>query len=1107
MVAHGGSPSAIGVVARILGASGLAGRSLAALGGSSLDAARAAQAVREECGLAATGFGLLHTDDVAEYLEALPALAPVESKGSAFSPGDLVPLTWQQRVVWYQSLLDPQSPRYHFHALFAFEQAPDLALLNQAFRDMARRHPVLLTRLAYRAGEPFQVFPDLAAADRLGVETAQLPEPPATEAELVELAGANRAFDLEVGPLVRWTLVGLPAGRSVLIHTEHHLVHDGVSFTTLVDGLAGSGAAAADEAYFSYAARPSAPVEAARVADELAAQDYAALSPRQVEGETDPHLRLPLPADLFAAVRTVAAEAGVTAFIVLFAAFAEAVTRIHGPIALATAVANRPAGCDDAVGMFVSTVPVFVEDGAGMSVRAAAAAIDAAVRRADIPVTDLAAALGAHTADRHGPLAAVFSLHEQRTDRLLVAGAPATLTPGVFPGAAKFPVNAVALVTGADGSAATLLLESMIEYCDRDGLWSTWREFVSCLAGLCAGALAPRPAEERDGVADALHAAAREFGSAVALRDAEGMFSYADLSALGAVAAGCVAGAVVGLFGLPSARFFAAECAMLLGGATFVPLGADQPAERLREMARLAGCTVVLDLDGASDVGFSDEIARLTWDQFTAMAPATGKHTTPDVAYVMFTSGSTGVPKGVRVRSSALARLCAWGAAELGLKPGTVTSQIANVGFDASVWEVWPALCAGATVVVAPREVRADAFALAHWLAVSDVEVAFAATPIAEMLLGLDWTEATALRVLGAGGEQLHLPGKALPFRLMNLYGPTECTVVAVAGWVDPRSSEPAPIGTPLPYITARVVCEDGSLILDDREGELWLGGGAVAAGYCPAPDATSSRFIPDPYSMRGDLVYRTGDVVRMRPDGTLSFHGRRDRQIKVSGVRVELAEIEAIALRVPEVRHAVATAFERAGRSTGLALVVVARPGADERALSQRIRAALPPYLRHLLISFVAEIPLMSSGKVDMARLSQAAGAPGGPDALKVAVEVLGTDQLDSSWFQLGGSSLDAARTVTWLAKDFGVFVSLRDLLEASSVAACLAQARREPIGAAPESPQAALAVPPPAKEYKAEAASATDVLWPALSSLPVRDRLHLAARLVESAAEAWTS
>jgi acyl-CoA synthetase (AMP-forming)/AMP-acid ligase II len=205
------------------------------------------------------------------------------------------------------------------------------------------------------------------------------------------------------------------------------------------------------------------------------------------------------------------------------------------------------------------------------------------------------------------------------------------------------------------------------------------------------------------------------------------------------------------------------------------------------------------------------------------------------------------------------------------------------------------------------------------------------------------------------------------------MYGPTETTVVATAGWVDPGGTGLPPVGRALPYGYTRVVTPDGALAAPGEQGELWVGGDGVATGYANAPRQTAARFVADPHAEEGALVYRTGDLVQLDNGGRLHYSGRRDRQFKLAGVRFELGETEAVALRRPGVEQAVALTTESAA-GPRLHLFVTLAAGTDPDATDEAIRAALPAQLRHLTIHHPDGLPYNSSGKVDQRRLTELA-------------------------------------------------------------------------------------------------------------------------------------
>jgi amino acid adenylation domain-containing protein len=627
-----------------------------------------------------------------------------------------------------------------------------------------------------------------------------------------------------------------------------------------------------------------------------------------------------------------------------------------------------------------------------------------------VPLSEVVAQLGG--ADQRGGdglVRAAFSMHQQPEERVLLGSEPARLELGVFNGAAKFPVNVIALASGT-GSATRvqLLLEGAAGAVTSDDLWALWTLTIHWLREWVGQPIGPPgpPCQLTQRVRE--HAAGTG-GDTPALDDGQEQLSYRALVALGEAARDRLrwAGCRVGILGAASTRFFGCAYAAVHAGATYVPLPVEKPAATLLELARRAGCEVVVDVTGGEGGPVLAELGRtapqVTCLPWAAMAAAVrpappdgqpagspggqpsgspgGQPAEPPAvaaAYVIFTSGSTGAPKGVVISRPALHRLAAWASSELELGPGTVVGQTASVSFDASVFELWSALYAGASLRIAPAPARPDPYELARWLDGAQVERAFVGTPIAELIFLLG-QQPGCLRAMATGGDRLHPVPDGLPYRVLNMYGPTETTVVAAAGWVTPGGSGLPPIGQSLPYAHLRVVAGDGSPSATGERGELWVGGGGLADGYLDDPLLSAARFVADPYSAAGEPAYRTGDLVRQRPDGVLEFIGRDDRQVQIGGVRTELGEIEAIAMRQPGVRQAVAVAGQDGQRNWVRLYVVPDQPAAAE-PLGPAIRSALPPHLRHLPVQPVAALPLTASGKVDQAAL--VAGEPADRDA-----------------------------------------------------------------------------------------------------------------------------
>ncbi|HVW63441.1 MAG TPA: amino acid adenylation domain-containing protein [Nitrosospira sp.] len=302
-----------------------------------------------------------------------------------------------------------------------------------------------------------------------------------------------------------------------------------------------------------------------------------------------------------------------------------------------------------------------------------------------------------------------------------------------------------------------------------------------------------------------------------------------------------------------------------------------------------------------------------------------------NLAYVVYTSGSTGTPKGVEITHGGLANLADWHISSYAVVPEDRMSQIASQAFDASVWEIWPCLAAGASLHIVDDAMRTSPAALIGWLAEQKITLSFIPTPLVELMFNETWPQQLPLRALLTGGDRLrHAPPPTLPCPLINHYGPTESTVVATFGVVSPSMSQGGQAGLPA---IGRPISNTRTYILDENlepvpigiAGELYIGGVSLARGYRHRPELTRERFIADPFcNMPSARLYRTGDLACFHEDKTIAFLGRLDNQVKINAHRIELGEIEAIMADHPLVESAAVMAHESAAGKSRLVAYAV---------------------------------------------------------------------------------------------------------------------------------------------------------------------------------------
>jgi amino acid adenylation domain-containing protein len=667
-------------------------------------------------------------------------------------------------------------------------------------------------------------------------------------------------------------------------------------------------------------------------------------------------------------------------------------------------MARRTVAAFDLVGFFVNTLPVTVpvdwdrtfDQHAGEVVRAS---VDFCRANVDIAFTQLVAQAQPDRASNRNPL---FSCMLAMQD-----------TFGITPGGAvlgvREPANGTAkfdLWLGATPVDGRWLLE--LEY-DReliapvvaDGLLGSIRtalrralaDGTRTLADLFVDSSASASLRT-DGyparvpgatLTEWLASAAEQHADTTAIEDQHGRLTHGELAgaagraARGLAAAGVAAGDVVGLCVDSLSEVTVAMLAILRCGAAYLPLEPNLPAERLEYMVRQAGCRAVIGdagvLDGVTALRLADLVATSQDDAPPLAAPDAGRP-----AYVTYTSGSTGLPKGVQMGQGPLANLSAWQISALDMGPHTRFLQYAPLGFDVSFQEIVPTLAAGGTVVSREPADRRDFAALVR--RVAETRVTHVYLPVAALrpfVLGAlaRKTVFPALRHVCVSGEQLLVDDEIHGFfaahphcALVNLYGPTETHAVTTyrLSGADREWPGHVPIGLPLAGVAAYVVDATGHLAPVGVPGELYLGGSCPADGYVNDPERSAAGFVADRFAgVYGAVMYRTGDLVLRDERGDLVFLGRDDTQVKIRGYRIELGEIEAVANALPTVAQAVAAARGE-GAERELLLFLLGADGAlaDQDTVHAALGRRLPSYMVPAKVFDIETVPTTGSGKTD---------------------------------------------------------------------------------------------------------------------------------------------
>ncbi|MGW0532461.1 amino acid adenylation domain-containing protein [Streptomyces sp. NPDC003032] len=932
------------------------------------------------------------------------------------------PASFTQRRMAFLSGLDPDSPAYHSPVVHRLTGPLDDTALEAALNDLLRHHAVLRTVLPVREGRTVQrVLPHRHQPLPVVDLTALPGHDRRAEAERLARADAEERFDLAEGPLVRFRLLRLAADDAVLVLTFHHAVVDGWSLGVLLSDLGTAYGARLDGRAPEPPAHTVQYAEYARWQHEWAEGDEAAGQldywERRLAGAPDP---MPLPADrprperpggragstVFTVpapvadeLREVSARTGSTLFMALLAAFQIVLARYggHDDVVVGTPVANRRyRGFHDLVGFFANSVPLRSRVAPRASFEEFLAEVRTtcleAYENQDVPLDLVARRLHPERGTGRNPIYQVnFTLHNTplRPVRTLPGGIGLTPLDHLDHDAARFDLDLNIWETDAGLEGRLIHATDLFDTATGERLARSLGVLLAAVAAAPDTRIGELPlltAEEREQVLREGHGAtaprpegvrvdrlfaerARTAPDAVAV-SAPGR---ADLTYLGLDrranglahrlrGLGAGRGRVVAVLLPRTPEAVVALLAVLKSGAAYVALDPAYPPARRGHMLRDSGAVLLITEAGPDDPGDLDvPVVALDPDRVAEEAtgaPPEGDGGPDDLMYLMYTSGSTGGPKGAMLSHRQVANYLLW-AVETYLPPeadGAVPLH-SSLSFDLTVTSLFAPLLAGRRLLLAddsgiPGEaLRASAEA--------DTGLAFVKlTPSHLKMLEGSAAPARAgawTRTLVVGGEELHeerlaawRTGSGVP-RIINEYGPTE-TAVACAAY---DSAHPSggfgrvPIGRPVHHARLYVLDEAMNPVPPGAPGELYVGGDGVCHGYWNRPGLTAERFVPDPFGGEpGARLYRTGDRVRRTADGDLEYLGRLDDQVKIRGHRVEPQEVAAALARDPAVREAAVIAHGSTPESRQL--VAFVSPDTDTGAVAPSDAAAETAWVDH---------------------------------------------------------------------------------------------------------------------------------------------------------------
>ncbi len=985
--------------------------------------------------------------------------------------GQPAPLSAAQHQMWLIEQMNPGIAAHNIPVAFRLGGILDTAVLEEGFNQIIQRHESWRTTFGTRDGDSFQ---QVHAKCRIRISHEDFTRLPP---EQCEDAARSRAaaegvtpFDLGCLPLLRVSLLKLAEEDHILLVVVHHIVADGLSLSLIFDELDAfhrdakrGGAVQLPELraqYADFAAWQAQELSAERnseqirhwqqvLSGELPALELPADHPRPPrQSFAGSHISFAIARDIAQSLRAIAARERCTFFTVAFAAFHVLLMRHsnNAQILIGTPVARRPLPeFEPLIGNFLNVVtlrgdasgdPAFTE----FLARCRETALDA-LANTDVPFEAVVKSLRAHRDPGRNPIfQALMQVLPPFRARL------GDLRVSRFDFEMRFSQADIALHLFEEHDGSYL---GHLQFCtalfERETIVRLASAFTWLLGGIVENPGTPisrlpilgeaerarivgewsgaeRPYPDSQTIAERFTECAAKTPDVIAITDGDARLTFAELDARSNGVAnflqsrGIRNGDFVGLRAERTASFVVQALGIAKAGGAYVPLDENEPPARLAAMR--ASCATVLDAEPGGD--------------FSAQSTATDARA-DGAAYVLFTSGSTGAPKGVVVPHCGIMRLVV-NNDYAPFRTDDVVAFASNVCFDAATFEIWGALLNGARLVVTPREVLLSPDTLARHIAQHRISVMFLTTSLFNRLAQESPAMFAGLRILVFGGEAADAASVRLvlehgkPQRLVNGYGPTETTTFAVCHTIEKVAGATVPIGRPIANTRVFILDRAMQPVPQCVAGELFIGGPGVALGYHGAPELTAERFLPTEFGR----LYRTGDLARWLADGTIEYLGRLDAQVKIRGFRIEPGEIESALQSHPGVRQAVVIARTESGRAQALIAYVVPQPDAraEDSALREFLSQRLPAYMVPSAFVQMDSLPLTPNGKLDARKLpvpesgggsTRQSGDPHTDLEIRIAAvwrDVLKIERvgIHDDFFELGGDSLRAMQVASRL-------------------------------------------------------------------------------------------
>lgn len=1015
-----------------------------------------------------------------------------------------LPLSFAQERLWFLERLGMTGSAYHIPWVLQLTGDVKLPALERAIAAVLNRHDVLRTRFGNRNGRPEQI---VDAPSSFSLPVRHLP-PAMLEAALQTLA--EQPFDLTSGPLCRFHLLQTDASTFHLSIVAHHIICDGWSVDLMTAELCAWYAAFAEGRpaplqplalqYADYASWQHTWLDEKRLHEQAAwwrqqlqgapaALNLPTDHPRPTEiSYRGGQVPFSLSAEVLQGLRELASKEGVTLFMLLLAALNVVLSRWSGQddIVVGSPIAGRTQReTEPIIGFFVNTLALRTNLSGDPSFstllkRVRRTTLDAYAHQ-DLPFGKLVEALQpVRDRSRQAIFQVMLALHTAAPGPT-IAGLALETREGRTP-TAKFDLSLEATLKQDQ-------LHACVEYAsdlfDQTTIERLVAHYLHVLAWIAAqpdcpiGQIPLLSAAEREqqliswnathttypdahlALHQLIERQVQRCPHAVALLHAGGQLSYDQLNqranqlAHDLLKQGIGPGSLVALCMHRSPEMVIALLGILKAGAAWVPLDPGHPTQRIAHMVAASGSTIVLTQQNLVRLLADLHLQLMVLDGDNALADRDPWHNPglyfhPDqLACCLFTSGSTGQPKGVMTSHRALVNRLLWMQAQYPLTSRDTVLQKTPYSFDVSIWEFFWPLMIGARLAIARPEGHKDPHYLAQALRDYRVTTVHFVPAMLQVFLAQNDEDFPLLRCVFASGEALpaavqrQFCQRHPQIALHNLYGPTEAAI-DVSYWPCTADHDTVPIGFPVANTQLYLLNEALQPVPAGSTAEIYIAGVQLARGYLGRPDLTAEKFLPNPYGEPGSRMYRTGDLGRYQRDGSIEYLGRTDHQVKLRGLRIELGEIENTLLSLPGVREAVVVM--RSGQL--VAYVALNTPAPSQTQLQEQLHRQLPEYMVPALWVVLPALPLNTNGKIDRKALPDPLDQGLNPayvapvnDTQRLLASLWGElfqrehIGINDNFFALGGHSLLTVQLLYLMEQRTGVQIPLREFFEAPTV------------------------------------------------------------------------